>query len=99
MSLTPDPAASPAQSQPAPPHHWRPNRLLRICFAIFTFEIGLFLVVFPWVSTWDWNYFQDLSPSLESIWDNPYFQGALTGLGFVNIYVAALQVVKLLRKK
>ncbi len=56
-------------------------------------------MVFPWVSTWDWNYFQDLFPSLESIWDNPYFQGALTGLGFVNIYVAALQVVKLLRKK
>jgi hypothetical protein len=94
MSLTPDPALD-----QAPPRHWRPNRLVRVCFAIFTFEIGLFLVVFPWVSTWDWNYLQDLFPSLEIIWDNPYFQGALTGLGLVNIYVACLEVVRLLRKK
>jgi hypothetical protein len=28
-----------------------------------------------------------------------YFRGALMGLGFVNIYVAVLEVVKLLRKK
>jgi len=70
-----------------------------VCFAIFTFEIGLFLVVFPWVDTWDFNYFQDLFPALENIWDDPYFRGALTGLGFVNIYVAILEVVKVLRRR
>jgi hypothetical protein len=94
MSLTPDPALD-----QAPARHWRPNRLVRVCFAIFTFEIGLFLVVFPWVDSWDFNYFRDLFPPLENIWDSPYFQGALAGLGLVNIYVACLEVVKLLRKK
>jgi len=77
MSLTPE--AAPLRPS-EPQQHWRPNRLVRICFAIFTFEIGLFLVVFPWVDSWDWNYLQDIVPSLEGIWDNPYFQGALTGL-------------------
>jgi hypothetical protein len=109
MSLTPDPSPdhstvdrstvdSPS-AEAQPEKHWRPNRLVRICFAIFTLEIGLFLVVFPWVDSWDFNYFQDLFPVLENIWDDMYFRGALMGLGFVNIYVAVLEVVKLLRKK
>lgn len=99
--MTPDPIPDqvPVESEAAPTRHWRPNRLVRVCFAIFTFEIGLFLVVFPWVDTWDWNYFQDLFPALENIWDEPSFRGALTGLGLVNIYVAVLEVVKLLRKR
>jgi len=102
MSLTPEsarPDRPHVESQPAPAPRWRPNRLVRVCFAIFTFEIGLFLVVFPWVDTWDFNYFQDLFPALENIWDDPYFRGALTGLGFVNIYVAILEVVKVLRRR
>jgi hypothetical protein len=94
MSLTPDTAPDQVSAT-----HSRSNRVMRWCFAIFTFEIGLFLAVFPWVYLWDWNYFQDLFPALEIIWDDPYLRGALTGLGLVNIYVACLEVVKLLRKK
>ena len=75
-----------------------PRRLLNICLALFTFEIGLFLVVFPWTDNWHFNYFQDVIPGLQDLWEEPSFRGALTGLGFVNLYIASLQVILSLRR-
>jgi hypothetical protein len=101
MSLTPEAAPTP-DSGPLPPvesrRPQRPPRLLRLVFAIFTFEIGLFLTVFPWVDIWSLNYFSGWLPALENLWDEPYFRGAITGLGLVNIYVACAEVLRLFRR-
>jgi hypothetical protein len=104
MSLSPEnvPQLSPpdavAEQSPKTARKWQ-KRLLGICFAIFSFEIGLFLVIFPWMDdTWDLNYFNSVVPALQSVWDDPYFRGALTGLGFVNIYIACQEVIRLLRR-
>lgn len=101
MSLTPESASTPdsapdstGEARRSP----RAPRLLRICFAIFTFEIGLFLAVFPWVETWSVNFFAGWFPLIENIWDEPYFRGAITGLGLVNIYIACAEVFRLFRR-
>lgn len=73
----------------------RPSRLLTLCFAVFAFEVGLFLVIFPWQESWTFNYFQ---VNFENLWDEPSFKGLLTGLGFVNIYISLLQVIRLFRR-
>lgn len=108
MSLSPDntpehvpmlPEETSGQAPPSPKSRTWQRRLLGICFAIFAFEVGLFLVIFPWLDdTWDVNYFQTLVPALQNLWGDPYFRGAVTGLGFVNIYIACLEVVRLLRR-
>jgi hypothetical protein len=101
MSLTPGSPLSensiPVQTAPlvAPK---RPGRLLTICFAIFAFEVGLFLVIFPWMDSWTLNFFQGISPNLEFLWDEPSFKGLVTGLGFVNIYISLLQVIRIFRR-
>ncbi len=88
-----------ATAPPIPKTRTWQRRLLGICFAIFAFEVGLFLVIFPWLDdTWDVNYFQTLIPALQNLWDDPYFRGAVTGLGFVNIYIACLEVIRLLKR-
>jgi hypothetical protein len=102
MSLTPGgplpETPVPADRAPlAPPKRWQ-GRLLTVCFAIFAFEVGLFLVVIPWLDSWTFNYFQGLNPNFESIWDEPSFKGLVTGLGFVNIYIALLQVIRVFRR-
>jgi hypothetical protein len=75
------------------------NRLLSICFVIFTFEIGLFLVIFPWMEeTWSLNSFQEYVPLLQAVWVDPYFRGAITGLGLVNIFIAFQEVMRLLKR-
>jgi hypothetical protein len=74
------------------------SRLLGISFAIFAFEIGLFLVIFPWMGdAWEVNYFQS-GLILRNLWDEPYFRGAVSGIGFINIYIALLQIVRLFRR-
>jgi hypothetical protein len=101
MSLTPGSPLpqNPVQTVPPDaPRRWQ-GRLLTICFAIFAFEVGLFLVVFPWQDSWTFNYFQGFSPNLESIWDEPSFKGLVTGLGLVNIYIALLQIIRLVRRR
>ncbi len=88
---------APAEPQPAPRR--RSGKLLNVCFAIFAFEIGIFLVIFPWMDdTWKMNYFPTVNPALRNIWEDPYFRGALTGLGLVNIYVALWEFFRSLRR-
>lgn len=104
MSLTPEPAPQPSSADgSATPESRtgatrRSTRLLRVCFAIFTFEIGLFLTVFPWVDIWSLNYFSGWLPALEHVWDDPYFRGAITGLGLVNIYLACTEIIRIFRR-
>jgi len=100
MSLTPESASTPpsAPGSPSGTRSPRTPRLVRLCFAIFTFEIGLFLTVFPWVDIWNLNYFSGWIPALENVWDDPYFRGAITGLGLVNIYVACAEVLRIFRR-
>ena len=86
-----DPAATPA----APAR--RPARIWTICFVLLALEIGGFLVVFPWMEAWRLNHFRAMFPPLSGIWDDPYFRGAITGLGAVNLLVAIGQAVHLLR--
>lgn len=74
------------------------RRLLRISLALFIFEVGAFLVIFPWTEDWNVNYFQSFTPVIRDLWYQPSFRGALTGLGFVNIYIACLQVIHSFRR-
>ncbi len=96
MSLSQESASYPTPApQPAPRKR---HRLLRICFAVFTFEIGLFLLIFPWRDSWTFNYFQGSSQFLETIWDDPYFRGAVSGLGLVNVYLAIVEFLRAFRR-
>jgi hypothetical protein len=98
----PDPSFHPPEL-PNPPvaapirQSWQ-SRLLGISFAIFAFEIGLFLLIFPWMGdAWELNYFQS-GLLLRSVWQEPYFRGAVSGVGIINIYIALLQIFRLLRR-
>ena len=74
-----------------------PRRLWKIIFILFCFELGVFLLVFPWLDYWDNNSLATLTPWISSVWNNPYFRGALSGLGVLNIYISLLEVFRLRR--
>jgi len=99
MPLPNSESASAASHPPSPRTKigWQ-RRLLRISLALFIFEIGAFLVIFPWTENWNLNYFQTVAPAIQDLWYQPSFRGALTGLGFVNIYIACLQVIHSFRR-
>ena len=110
MSLTPETTPSPetAQDPMSTAATVRSRRVSRfrkrlwtVLFAIFAFEIGLFLVVFPWMDSWTLNHLPSLFPAhevdLQDLWDDPYFRSALSGLGLLNVYIALREIVLLIR--
>ena len=102
MQLTPEErsAIRNVHVPPLPPARFplSRNRVWAICFTIFCLEIGAFLAVFPWLDSWSMNHFPTMFPSLIDLWNDPYFRGAVSGVGLVNLVIAAAQANHLLRK-
>ncbi len=92
-------APAPVAQPPARPGRfmqWH-KRILGFCLVVFAFELGLFLVIFPWLRVWGMNWVPVHSPDLSHVWMSRYFRGAVSGLGFLNIYIAVAEAGRQLR--
>jgi len=69
------------------------KRLLAIAFF---FEIGFALLVVPWSSFWDRNYFAEAVPFIHALITNNFVRGAVSGLGLVNIFAGLAEIVSIL---
>ncbi len=65
------------------------NRLLRVLLMLIFFELGVLLVFLPWSGAWERNYFLSRYPALIPVLLNPSLRGAVTGLGVLDIALAA----------
>lgn len=82
----------------APPATYRwYHKIGSVLVAIFCFEIGVFLLVYPWISDWDVTYYAFLPLWARTVWVSPYFRGAISGLGVLNIYISFVEVFRLRR--
>jgi len=68
-----------------------------LVFVLFCFELGVFLLVFPWMRSWDLSWFAGISPQFHGVWMSPFFRGALSGLGLLNIYISLVEIGRLRR--
>lgn len=59
-------------------------RLFLLAFILFCLELGLFLLLLPWATLWEHNYFLFRYPGLEPWLLNHYVRGAISGLGLVD---------------
>lgn len=64
------------------------HRLLRALLLLLWLELGLLIILLPWTTFWDANYFLNRYPSLIPILLNPYLRGAISGLGVVDAVLA-----------
>lgn len=88
--------ASPPDTKPGRFTKWH-HRALAFCLILFAFELGVFLVVFPWLKDWDLSRVALHSPAFSDIWMSSYFRGALSGLGLLDIYIALAELIRLLK--
>lgn len=97
MPLGPEPVQL---DRPAFERRRRPwySKVLSFCFIVFCFEIGVFLLVFPWLKIWELNNVATYSEWLQDVWGNPFFKGALSGLGLVNIYISLSEIVRMVSR-
>lgn len=68
------------------------RRLVQI---VFFFEVGFVLMLVPWSSYWDRNYFADTIPWLRLVITNNYVRGAVTGLGLVNVAIGLSELISM----
>lgn len=85
-------------AQATAPFGWL-RKIRAMLFIVLCFEMGMFLLVFPWLQAWDINWFASYSPAIRALWTSNYFRGALSGLGLVNIYISFLEVMNLRRAR
>jgi hypothetical protein len=63
-----------------------------LLFAAYFIEVGLVLVVTPWSSFWDHNYFSNMLPALGAILDTAAARGAVTGIGVVTAIAGVVEL-------
>jgi len=64
------------------------SRAVRILLGLICLEAGVLLVFLPWSPYWDRNFFLQRFPGLVPFVLSPYFRGAVTGLGFLDVFLA-----------
>lgn len=85
-------AASPPS--PANPGGW----LAGLAAAAVCTVVGTLLAMLPWLPIWEQNTFSGTSRTWYSLWMNPYFRGAVSGVGILNLYLSFLELAALLRR-
>jgi hypothetical protein len=68
----------------------------RLFIVAFFFEFGIALIVVPWSSFWDRNYFAETVPVIHTIIKNNFVRGAVTGLGIINLASGLVELISLL---
>lgn len=67
-------------------------KALYALYVLYCIEVGLFLIVFPWMEFWNQNLLLHYVPFLRLLFLNNFFRGAVTGLGFANLVVGAWEI-------
>jgi hypothetical protein len=86
--------------EPRPPGRttspWK-GRLISLLTAMACLSCGTLLLLLPWDTGWDQNYFSGSNRTWFAVWTNPYFRGAISGIGALNVYVALLELAGMAR--
>lgn len=95
----PPPIPVPPEAPPPPPPRKRSwsAMLSGLAWIILCFELGAFLVVYPWMDGWDRNFLANWREGWNAVWINPWFRGAVSGLGAVNLIIALVELYRYLR--
>jgi hypothetical protein len=68
----------------------------RLLFIFVCIELGLFLIIYPWSQYWERNYFAGLPGVWATVWRSPYFRGAVSGVGLLDLLLALGEMFRLL---
>lgn len=94
MAGAPQPRESGAPgSSPATPPLWL-RRLSLLTFVMYCVWIGMLLVALPWTRIWTENALLTSSPALRAFTQHPALRGAVSGLGFLDIWLGLWEALR-----
>ena len=68
------------------------NRFVHALLVLLCFEMGAVLLYLPWSVFWEQNYFLSRFPLLIPLVLHPSLRGAVSGLGVLDLVLAASMV-------
>jgi len=68
------------------------NKGLFVLYVLYCLEVGIFLLVYPWMRLWDQNFLLQYSAYLRVVLLNDFVRGAVSGLGIANLILGAWEV-------
>ncbi len=68
------------------------NKALFVLYVLYCLEVGIFLLVYPWMRLWDQNFLLQYSSYFRVLLLNDFFRGAVSGLGIANLILGAWEV-------
>ena len=74
------------------------NRALAILYIVFCFEMGVLLLVLPWLSLWHKNFFVENYLWVSVLARDYYLRGAISGIGLADIWLAFFELWRLRRE-
>jgi hypothetical protein len=75
----------------------RPNsffaRYTFVIYLIYCFYVGALITAMPWIPwIWEKNYFLYRFPAIKPFLLSPFFRGAVSGLGILNILLGVIAI-------
>ncbi len=68
------------------------NKVLFVIYVLYCLEVGIFLLVFPWLRLWDQNLLLQYSSYVRLLFLNDFFRGAVSGLGVANLILGVWEI-------
>jgi hypothetical protein len=68
------------------------HKVLFFVYVLYCLEVGVFLLLFPWLDVWEQNSLLEYYPTLKLLILNGFFRGAVSGLGLANLVLGAWEV-------
>lgn len=73
------------------------ERIGALVYLFYLFEAGLFLLLVPWSSLWEGNYFVAKLPAVRTLCLSPFTRGAVSGIGLLHLLVGVIDSVGFIR--
>ena len=90
---------APARGFGAQPHVKKlRSRLIDGLLVVYFVEVGLVLIVAPWTTYWDRNYFVEALPSLQPLLTSHAVRGAIAGIGVVSLVAALAELAATIQR-
>ena len=88
---------APPLSPPPPGEYTEPpvwlQRILVSIYVLFCMTLGMALVTLPWIGNWFDEGLVAQWPALQHVLQLGFVRGAISGLGFIDIWVGVLEAV------
>ena len=75
------------------------ERFSRSLLAVYFLEVGLVLLIAPWTTFWDRNFFVEATLLAEAFLTMHAVRGSVSGVGLLNLGLGVIELARLLVRR